>query len=61
MDRCACSIARTVAHETKHRWQIDTDRFLDMLGAGTSESDAEQFEADFAQKYFPSNGCHCKD
>jgi len=61
MDQCPCRIATTAAHETRHRWQIDGGRFFDMLGAGISESDAEEFEARFAQKYFPSNGCHCKD
>ena len=60
MDRCACTIARTVAHECRHRWQIDSGRFLDMLGAGNSESDAEEFEARFAQKYLPSNCGGCK-
>jgi hypothetical protein len=60
MDQCPCAIARIAAHETRHRQQIDSGRFLDMLGQGTTESDAQEFEARFAQKYFPSNGCRCK-
>jgi len=62
MDQCPCAIARIAAHETRHRWQIDGGRFLDMLGAGTSESDAEEFAARFAKKYLSSNcsGCFSK-
>lgn len=60
MDQCPCKVARIAAHECRHRQQIDTDRFLDMLGAGTTESDAKEFEARFAQKYLPSNCGGCK-
>jgi hypothetical protein len=59
MDVCACTIARTVAHETRHRWQIDTGRFLDMLGKGTSEPDAEQFASEFVRKHLVGHRCPC--
>jgi hypothetical protein len=44
MDMTLFHIARTAAHEVKHRWQIEEGRLVE-------EAEAEKFEEEFIKKY----------
>jgi len=50
-DACACTIAITVAHECRHRWQMINKHFIEMCGRGESEPDAERFAASTMRKH----------
>jgi hypothetical protein len=50
-DACACRIAIVALHETKHREQVISGKFMTMLGRGESEPDAEEFAGRIARKY----------
>lgn len=51
MDMNPFNIARTAAHETRHRWQIETGKFAEMVGKKEHEADADKFEQEFVKKY----------
>ena len=51
MDMSPFDIARTAAHETRHRWQIETGKFAEMIGKKEHEADAGKFEREFVEKY----------
>ena len=51
MDMSLFDIARTAAHETRHRWQIETGKFVEMSARKEHEADAEKFEEEFVEKY----------
>jgi hypothetical protein len=55
---CACRVAITVLHECRHRFQVITERFIEMYGHSQTESDAQRFADSIMRKYhFVCGGC----
>jgi hypothetical protein len=59
-DLCSCRIAEVVAHECQHRKQMIEGRFMQLLGKGQSEPDAEEYQQGFKRRFLSGVRCSCR-
>jgi hypothetical protein len=59
-DLCSCRIAEVVAHECQHRKQMIEGRFMQLLGKGQSEPDAESYQKQFTERFLAGVRCACR-